>query len=182
MGSSWFELEGDGPEEGSEFPGDGDDGDGWFFAACDHGTVSATKAALSFPSDIADGFWQGLDLAEFPGTEAGWMDVGPSAFDEASSGTVIAGLGDTVAVDVVAGRSFGGREAEISHELARVLKAPRIADLDQERRGGDEADATHGLEGFDQRCHGPVGNFELDRMLQALDALIGIAHGVDALL
>ena len=110
------------------------------------------------------------------------MDVGPSAFDEASSGAAIAGFGDAIAVDVVAGRSFGGREAEVSHELAWVLKAPRIADLDQERRGGDEADATHGLEGFDQRCHGPVGNFELDRMLQALDALIGIAHGVDALL
>ena len=63
------------------------------------------------------------------------MSIRPGAFDEEAANAAISGLGDPSLPYGISGRTFAGHEAEVSHELARVVEPRDIADLSHKVSG-----------------------------------------------
>src|SRR3712207_9144552 len=79
------------------------------------------------------------------------MTVGPSTLHQEVAHAGVAHLRDRAAPDRLAGGTFAGYEAEVTHELARALEPPDVTDLDDERRRGHEIDAAQHLQRLDER-------------------------------
>ena len=77
---------------------------------------------------------------------------------------------------------LGRDQAEIRHQLARVLEAREVADLCNNGDCHDQADAAHGLHGFHDGPHRPRGKQALDLRGQAFDARFGVLDRVDVIL
>src|SRR6202011_248732 len=78
----------------------------------------------STPSpDVANDFWQRFDPVDLVTANPRLHSVSPSAFDQRAPGMGVAGLDDAAAPDGLATRSLAGDQAEIGHELARVLRS-----------------------------------------------------------
>jgi hypothetical protein len=120
-----------------------------------------TVFALIKPEELVDQAVLGL---QGNGHELGWlsltaafqdegsssvMTVVPGCFDQEAPHMDIAGLGNGAAVFAASGRVLGRHETEIGHEGARGSEASNIADLDQERQGGEGLDASETAECFD---------------------------------
>jgi len=77
---------------------------------------------------------------------------------------------------------LGRNQSEIRHQLAWVLEAREITNLGNNGDRYDQADAAHGLYGFDDGTHRPGGKQAFDLRRQALDPRFGILYGVDIIL
>ena len=74
--------------------------------------------------------------------DLGRIPVGPGPFDQCPTGMGVAGLGDAALVTALATGIFRGGEAEITHELSRVLKTGQVAQFRHAGDGHGELDAA----------------------------------------
>ena len=94
----------------------------------------------------------------------------------------IPGFGERTLTPLAATAVFTGHESQEGHQLLGVLKAAEIAQLGQDRHGGDQAHAPQGHQALYQRLQTPP----LDRLphvpLHGLHAPLRIPHGLHILL
>src|SRR5207249_3177065 len=122
-------LFGDRPHESDELTRDGGGNRVRMLAPRQHLPVAPTQAHLRAPGDVANGFRQvllpGLDLFRHLGPMAirlGRLDEGPPRMP-------VAGLRDAAEAAPVGAGILARGEAEILHELRRVLEAREVAQL-----------------------------------------------------
>lgn len=106
----------------------------------------------------------------------------PGNLDQRAACRPVASLGDGTLATALAGGVFAGREAEIGHELARVFEALEAVNLGHQRHGGDELDATHGLQRLDQWPVCPVLEGVAQGLFETADAGGGVVDGMQVFL
>ena len=77
---------------------------------------------------------------------------------------------------------LGRHQAEIGHQLPRVLEARKVADFSDERGRNDERDTAHRLQRRDHRGHRPTRQQFLDLPGQARHPHFGVRHSMDVVL
>ena len=91
------------PDKGGEFPSDRGSHYGGAFALSGKIAEPATKPCLRFPRDLADGSRRRFDLCLLFFADAGWEPIAPSRFYQKAPRSSVPGLGDSAAVDPLAG-------------------------------------------------------------------------------
>src|SRR6266404_6518395 len=91
--------------------------------------IARAQPDLPFPSDVADRRRQLLVAVVKLAADACRHAVGPGSFDQHAPCQHIAGLGDAATSDAGAGRVLGRHQAEIGHQLSRIGKPSKVADL-----------------------------------------------------
>jgi len=175
-------LPGDGPDEGGQFAGDGDGDLVLVFALVDQCSVALAEADLGGPADVLDGRTDLFEAHLQLSADLGWIAVGPGTFDEVSAGMAVAGLGDATLVALCAAGVFGGCEAEVGHELPRVVEAGQVTEFGDDRDGGEELYTAQGLNGFDDGIETPLLRLFLEFGIQTLQAVLLFGDGADIFL
>jgi len=93
----------------------------------------------------------------------------------------VAAFGDASLPALGAAGILAGDEAEVGHELARVLEAAQITQLGGERHGGDKLEAFEPHEVFHGPRPRPGFHLFLHFRLDPLDARIGTVQGEEIL-
>src|SRR5262249_14416019 len=114
------------PHKGAQFPGHGDHDLMRIFACGHQVAIAFTEAHLGLP---ADGLDRGGELCQAQlemAADCGWIAIGPSTFDQGTTGMRIAGLGHTALLTPRPTGIFRGCEPEIMHELTGVREAREV--------------------------------------------------------
>ena len=171
-------VPGDGPDEGRHFTGYGGDDDGLRLAAGGESAIAGAETQLRFPCDFVYRLGQAgkASLVRWPDPRG--RAVGPGAFDQHAARTLVPSLCDATTMRPCAGRVFGRDQSEIAHELTRVIETAKVAGFRSDRNGGDEADAAHGLNGFDPRRQRPTRQRVRYLRLQSGEPYAGIVDKI----
>ena len=180
-GGQWC-LPGDGPDEGGQFASDGDGDLVLVFALVDQGAITLAEPDLCLPADVLDGraefFESDLQLS----ADLGRIAIGPGAFDEVSAGMTVAGLGDATLAALCATGVFGRCEAEVGHELPRVVEAGQVTEFGDDGDGGEELYTAQGLNAFDDGIETPLLRLFLEFGIEALEAVLLFGDSTDVFL
>src|ERR1700761_6362295 len=117
------DLATDRPNKACEFTGDGSDGHGLELSFAGEPAEAGAQPALRLPGDGADPGGRRRHFGLLVLADPGRVLIAPGALHEDAAGPPVAGFGDRTAPDRIAGRVFRRHQAEISHHLARALKA-----------------------------------------------------------
>ena len=79
-------------------------------------------------------------------------------------------------------RVFGRDQAEVSHQLPRVLKTCEVPYLCRNGYRYNEADAAQGLQGFDNRTKAPFLDVHLDLFREAFNARVRVGNCINVIL
>src|SRR5207245_5397101 len=94
----------------------------------------------------------------------------------------VAGLGDAPLAAPRPRRVLRGRQAEVTHELARGVEPHEIAELGHQDNGAGELHAAQRLDRLDDRVQSPALHRVVQLALQALQSLLLLADGAHVLL
>ena len=163
-----------GPEEADHLASDGGGSD--LIGLLDGEPVKeGEEAVLAFPGMANDVGILPL-LATPERSSDGWpLSVGPGGLNEDVTHAGVAGLGDGAEPLTVSGGVLTGDEADVGHELARVLEAAQIAELGGEDHSGlglEAAEAANAIdEGFVARREGESGDAVVE-LVSALELVL----------
>lgn len=164
------DLRRDGPHDGRQCSGAGDDHLIRMFAACTEWPVPLTQTDLRLPTDVLEAFWEVFQAAVQMAAHFGRIAIGPSAFDQGTAGMGVAGLRDAALATPFTTRVCRRRQAQGTHELAGGIKTGQIAQLGDDGDGHGALDATQGLEGRDHRGQTPSFHLRAEFLGKTLEA------------
>ena len=164
------DLLGDGPHEGRQGSGDGDDHLIRMFAACPELPVPVTQADLRFPTDVLEAFREVFQAALQMAAHVGRIALRPSAFDQGPAGMRGAGVRDAALATPFTTGVFRRRQAQVTHELAGGLHTGQSAQFGDDGDGHGALDATQGLEGLDHRGQTPSVHLLVACLVKTLEA------------
>jgi|SRR5580704_3151 hypothetical protein len=167
------------PDKPNEFAGDRCDHDWWCLSPGEHSAIPGAEANLRLPGDGAD-FGRSSFLPALHGlSDFRRHAVSPSRLDDQFARDDAAGFGDARRPSCFAAGALSGDQAEVGHELARIIKALEVADFGDHAGRHGERDAAEGLQRFDDRSERPVRQEGLDLLLDLQLSLDGLIHGVE---
>jgi hypothetical protein len=134
------------------------------------------------PGNIANHLGEGFDAIDLMASDARLHTIRPCAFHKGAASVAITGFGDAAATNRLTTRTFTRHQAEIGHQLARASKAREVADFGDEHNRIDHGDATHRLQGIDNRTETPIGKKRQNLPLDALQPPLRIANNVNIVL
>ena len=114
--------------------------------------------------------------------DPGGIAIRPGRLDQRSTRAPIAGQGEALPSDPIAGRAFRRDKSEEGHQLSWRIEPTHVADFGGEGRGDEKRGATHCLIGFYDRRHRPVRHDKSDLLLEPARALKRIFDRVDPFL
>ena len=123
----------DGPEEGRHLARDRCDHDGPRLPFDPEPTVAAAKAGLRLPGNIPDAVRQAIHPSLQVMTDRRREAIRSRRPRSAPASSAVAGLGDLAASDPFAGRVLRRHQAQISHQLARVVEPAHIDDFARQK-------------------------------------------------
>jgi len=139
-------------------------------ASGDELSVAFAQAHLGFPTEVLERFGLLLESQLQMAAPLGPIAIGLGAFDQEATGMGIARLGDGALTPPCPTGGLGGRESQVCHPLAWVLKAGEMAEFRNPGDGDGELDAAQDWSGFDDRIQAPRLHWGFACWLEALEA------------
>ena len=175
-------LLGNGPQEASQFAGNGDRDHIGMFASCDEASVAFTEPHLRFPTDVLDDLRLFFESQLPMSTDLGGITIRPGAFDQDATGMGVACLGDRSLATLLTGGMFRGHQAHKLPEFPWTLKACQVTYFGHQGDRHGALPPTQRLEGLDHRGQTPGVDLLVEFMCETLEACVVFAHGSDIFL
>src|SRR3990172_8145164 len=157
---------GDRPGEGRHLPGNGDHDLVGVLAPGDQLPIPFTQAHLRLPADGLDLGRQLLQPELKMPADLRRIPIGPRAFDQGTPGVGVPGLGDAPLPPPLPRGVLRGREAQVAHELARVVEAGQVPQLGDQDDGARELDPAPRLDRLDHPGQAPALHLLVQLALQ----------------
>src|ERR1043166_9361522 len=123
------DLLGNGPHKRTQFPRDGDDHLVRIFPAGAQLPIACAYSYMGLPTDVVDGLRHLFQAQLEMPTDFGGGARGPGAFDQGTAGMAVARLGDASLLAPLSRRVFRGCEAQVVHQLSRVIEPGEVAEF-----------------------------------------------------
>ena len=171
-----------GPHETCQLAGHGHHRLGLHHPARGQALVLGRQAQLRLPRDVRDRLGQ---LVVSPGDDRAHpsvMPVVPGHLHQHAPRSAVAGLGDGALPALAARAVFAGHQAEVGHQLARVLETHEVLQLRDDGDGRDQLHTAHGLQRLHDGREGPGGQLVAQGLLEPGDASGRLVDAVQILL
>jgi hypothetical protein len=162
----WLNLATDRPKEGCYLSGDRGCRDHGLLAIGDEPAIAGTQPHLRLPGDGSDRLRQTLEPILQYLSDPGRMAVRSRSLDEDAPRSRIACLRNGPTSHRVTGCAFRRNKTEERHQLTRRTEPTDVADLGREGDSDKERNASEGLIGRHDRCHGPCRNDAMQLLFQ----------------
>ena len=151
------DLRGHGPHTRDQLTGNRDHDLSGVFPPCAELPIAFAQPDLCLPTRVLDRRGEFFQAALQVPTHLGRIAVRPGPFDQRPTGMGIASLREAALASALATGICRWRQAQIIHELSRVIEAGQVAELSD---GGDrhrQLHTTEGLERVNHRAEPPGG-------------------------
>src|SRR5438093_585059 len=152
LGFRWHgNLFSNGPHEGAQFSGNGDNDLIGIFAFGHQLAIAFAEPYLGLPADGLDRCGELLQTQLQVSTDCGRVPVGPSTFDQGMTRMSIPSFGNAALLTTSPTGIFRGRQPQIIHELSGIIEARQVAQFGHRGHCDGELDTPQSLEGLDHR-------------------------------
>jgi hypothetical protein len=158
------DLLGNRPHTRAQLTGHGHDDLMRMFAPCAELTIAFAQPGLGLPTEVWERLGELLQAALQVSAHVGWVAIRPGPFDQGPTGLGIPGLRDPSLASALATGICRRRQAQVIHELSRVLNAGQVPECGD---AGDSHRQLHATEGW-ERFHDGIEPPGVDVFVECL--------------